>query len=303
VPVKLPFQIIAPDGSKATIAMFQRHTSSADSVLANSILVGTLGDTTRLSVPPDVWVPGDVLYVVETALRDSVIVGSGGTRTTIVKDTTINGQPVKAPIQVQGRRLAFSPLVLGCAFTNSIPNRFSCNPIALGTPSSTGYLPYATGYKNVVDFARPFDLFSELRLTASAPVASGQQLRSGELARVRVVPNPYIVQSEFDRIDPARQGQPRILFTNVPEQGVLRIYSMSGQLVQQLTWTLADLVNRGTEGSEMSGPGATVNGDLPYNLLTREGLELGTGLYMYVLTAKGPTGNGRVARGKFVIIR
>ena len=38
-------------------------------------------------------------------------------------------------------------------------------------------------------------------------------------------------------------------------------------------------------------------------LRTREGLDMGSGLYLYVLTATGPGANGQVARGKFVIIR
>ena len=56
-------------------------------------------------------------------------------------------------------------------------------------------------------------------------------------------------------------------------------------------------------GTNLTGPGAQVNGDLPYNLRTREGLELGSGLYMYVLTGTGPNAKGFTARGKFVIIR
>jgi hypothetical protein len=74
----------------------------------------------------------------------------------------------------------------------------------------------------------------------------------------------------------------------------MRIYSISGQLLQQLTWTPADLIASGDNSP---------HGDLPYNLRTREGLDLGPGLYMFVLTAKGENANGMVARGKFVIIR
>jgi hypothetical protein len=72
----------------------------------------------------------------------------------------------------------------------------------------------------------------------------------------------------------------------------MRIYTVSGQFVQQLTWTAADL--------EATGSGQPT-GDLPYNLRSREGLDLGTGLYLYVIT---PAGNGGAPiRGKFVIIR
>ena len=292
VAVKVPFTVTGPLGDPAIIAMRQRHTSSADSVVANSILVGTAGDTTRLSVPPDVWVPGDELFVLATVLRDSVV-GAGAFETTVLHDTTIAGRNVLAPIQVRDTTVHFAAMVLGCN-SNSVPSRLTCNPLRLGTRASTGYLPYEPGWTSVFDFGREFDLFSELQLDASALVTDGRPLTEDDLRRVRVVPNPYIVASEFDQVDAARVGTPRIMFTNVPQQGSMRIYTVSGQLVQQLSWTAADL--------QASGSGQPT-GDLPYNLRTREGLELGTGLYLYVITPTGSNANGSVARGKFVIIR
>jgi hypothetical protein len=64
--------------------------------------------------------------------------------------------------------------------------------------------------------------------------------------------------------------------------------------MQQLSWTKEDLVVSANNAA---------HGDLPYNLRTREGLDLASGLYVFVLTAKGPNANGQVARGKFVVIR
>ena len=292
VPVKLPFTVTGPLGDQAIVAMRQRHTGSGDSLTANSILVGTAGDTTRLSVPPDVWVPGDPLYVFTTVLRDSTV-GTGATLTTVVRDTTIAGRTVQAPIQVRDTVLALSPLGLGCA-SNTVPSRLTCNPLRLGTPAATTYLPYQPGFTSVINFARGFDLFSELQLSATPLVTDGRPLTDAERNRVRVVPNPYVVLSEFDQIDAARVGTPRILFVNVPQQGAMRIYTVSGQLVQQLTWTAADL--------EATGSGQPT-GDLPYNLRTREGLDLGTGLYLYVITPSGANADGKLIRGKFVIIR
>jgi hypothetical protein len=110
-----------------------------------------------------------------------------------------------------------------------------------------------------------------------------------------VVPNPYIVQSQFDQIGTNRTRiEARVRFVNVPDEGMLRIYSVSGQLLQQLTWTPADLIASGDNSP---------HGDLPYNLRTREGLDLGPGLYMFVLTPKGENASSMVARGKFVVIR
>ena len=63
---------------------------------------------------------------------------------------------------------------------------------------------------------------------------------------------------------------------------------------QQLSWTQSDLLASGNNSP---------HGDLPFNLRTKEGLDLMSGLYVYVLTATGANANGKVARGKFVVIR
>jgi hypothetical protein len=66
------------------------------------------------------------------------------------------------------------------------------------------------------------------------------------------------------------------------------VFSLSGQYLQQLSWTEADLNS---------------TGDLPYNLRTREGTDLASGLYIFVITAENGSGGKQFARGKFVVIR
>jgi len=91
-----------------------------------------------------------------------------------------------------------------------------------------------------------------------------------------------------------RNTTPQIHFIGVPPEGTIRIYSVSGQFLQELKWTASDLQLSGNDRP---------NGDLAYNLRTREGLELASGLYLYVLEATGPQGGNQVQRGKFVIFR
>ncbi|HKG95901.1 MAG TPA: hypothetical protein VKA84_28575, partial [Gemmatimonadaceae bacterium] len=63
----------------------------------------------------------------------------------------------------------------------------------------------------------------------------------------------------------------------------------TGQFVQQLAWTAEDL-----NGS----------GDLYFNLTTREGTLMASGLYLFTVQATGPTGAAtRKKVGRFVIIR
>lgn len=111
---------------------------------------------------------------------------------------------------------------------------------------------------------------------------------------IHVVPNPFVVQSVFGRVQSSGLVHSRVLFVNVPKEGMLRVYTISGQMVQQLSWTASDLVVAGDDSP---------HGDLPYNLRTREGRDLATGLYLYVITARDAGASSAVARGKFVVIR
>jgi hypothetical protein len=105
---------------------------------------------------------------------------------------------------------------------------------------------------------------------------------------VRVVPNPFIVFSEYQ----VGLGNSQLLFAGVPPRGTLRIYTVSGQFVQQITWTPDDLLG---------------DGDLFWNLQTREGIDIASGLYLWVLTAPSDPTNASSTpvqgRGKFVVIR
>jgi hypothetical protein len=78
----------------------------------------------------------------------------------------------------------------------------------------------------------------------------------------------------------------------VPPRGTLRIYTVAGQLVQQITWEPADL-----EG----------DGDLFWNLRTHVGDLVASGLYVWVLTAPSnpadPASRPIRARGKLVVIQ
>jgi hypothetical protein len=172
----------------------------------------------------------------------------------------------------------------------------SCNPLAIntrGASSAGGYLAAEPTWKQMFELTRTFDARSTVQLVAT-PFSIASEITKADLAKVSVVPNPYLVRSDVDPIDGTRLGVPRIFFTNVPEQGVLRVYSVSGQFLQELSWTKSDLTYAGNNST---------TGDLPFNLRTREGTDMTSGLYIYVLTATGSAGKNQVQRGKFVIIR
>ena len=114
------------------------------------------------------------------------------------------------------------------------------------------------------------------RLDLYVPV--GEEPVAGDLSRVHMVPNPFIVRSDYQT-----GARAAVRFTHLPPEGRLRIYDVAGRFIQEIRWTEGDLVG----------------GDLPFDLLTREGRPMAAGLYMWVLE----TPEGRRAGGKFVILR
>jgi hypothetical protein len=298
VRVQLPFRVIGSNGQPATVAMFRRWANgpnaTRDSLVNNSRLLGNGGDTVRVAVPRNLWLPNDTLYVVETVKRDSTIL-IGGNLTVVTRQETIDGRTAQVPIQKDSTIVSMR-LMLSCAGTTTPTTSAAprCNPLVPGTFAATGYLPYQNGWKSVFEFGRSFELFSDFQINAQATTAVGVQLTNADIQDIRVVPNPYIVQSSFDNIQGGgRVGVPRVLFTGVPTQGIVRVYSVSGQLLQVVSWTEADLTNLGQ---------GTLTGDLPFTLRTREGLDMGSGLYVFVLESTG-TGPKLTKRGKFVVIR
>jgi hypothetical protein len=102
------------------------------------------------------------------------------------------------------------------------------------------------------------------------------------------VPNPYVMFSRYEN-DTASEDDARIMFTHLPPEGLLRIFTVAGQFVQEIQWTPDDLAG---------------NGDLFWNVRTREGNEVGSGLYIFVVEAVNPETGGTLKKvGKFVVIR
>jgi hypothetical protein len=224
-----------------------------------------------VNVPENKWIPGDQIVAFQVVQRDSTV----GT-------TTILDNATGLPLQVTDTTVAFGPFVLGCNTPRS-----TCNPVPLQTPGATGYLKLGQGDKLVINFAQPFTLGSTLTLDIVAPAASTTRLSDADLKNIRVVPNPYVFAGAYDQVDGARNATSQVYFTGVPSSGTLRVYSVSGQFIQELRWTAADL--NGT-------------GDLPYNLRSREGTDLASGLYIFVINTNAG-GSKQTARGKFVVIR
>lgn len=260
--VRLPFTIVNQSYGNRPVRIAMR--ARADS----TYLLGSGDDTVRVVIPADEWVPGDSLIFIESVTSDSM---SGGL-------VVLSGGQ---PIPWMRDEITFRPGRIGC---DPSP-RLACNPVRERTPGATGFVPIEAGSTMFFTYYVGFDRPSEYVFTVSAPV-TGAAITSVSRARldsIRVVPNPYVVFSAYQ----PDMNTSRVLFTHLPPRGTIRIYTVSGQFVQQIVWTETDL--RG-------------NGDVYYDLTTREGTALATGLYIWVLSTP-IAGGGAGARGKFVVIR
>jgi hypothetical protein len=266
VAVKLPFTIHNTTFDRdVDIAMVRR--------LRNRLVLGNLQDTISVAVREDTWVPGDALYLIEGIAEDST---AGG--------RLIMDSPTQ-PHQWTRRAITFSKAVLGCDQV-----RESCNPVPLATPGATGYDPMRNGDKTRFGYYTGFTATTEYAFTVNAALTGDQitAVTDSALKLIKVVPNPFVIFSAYQ----ANVTNSLLLFSNVPSRGTMRIYTVAGQLVQQITW----------EPSDLQG-----DGDLFWDLKTREGIDVASGLYLWVLTAPSNPSNPNSAplraRGKFVVIR
>ncbi len=281
VAVRVPFAIENVSYDRAVdVAMVVRPPERSRILLGDA----NSGDTLSVDIPADAWVPDDRLYFIEEVMVDSTVMIDD--REALVLDAS------GRPISIQKTAATFAPALLNCG-RNPRP---SCNPvIGVGVTGGGGgdWVSPFEGQNIAVEYIPPIRLSDQLafeatgRVVGSEAIAAGNDIRA-QLDSVKAVPNPYIMFSQF-QVATTQQDDARLMFTHLPPEGELRIFTVSGQFVQELRWGPDDL----------SG-----NGDLYWNVRTREGTDVAGGLYMFVVTARDPATSASVKKiGKLVIIR
>ncbi|HDZ58751.1 MAG TPA: hypothetical protein ENH47_01620 [Ignavibacteriales bacterium] len=92
-----------------------------------------------------------------------------------------------------------------------------------------------------------------------------------ELDNVAVVPNPYVGAASWEPMsNSVGRGERRIYFIHLPNECTIRIYSISGKLVQTLE-----------HNSTIS------DGQEPWNLVSKDGMDIAYGMYVYHIEAPG----------------
>ena len=125
------------------------------------------------------------------------------------------------------------------------------------------------------------DAFEFTTIAESVDKKSAQ----AEMKAIRVVPNPYMVSNSWERVNPYSSGRgPRELhFTHLPSQCTIRIFDIAGQHVITLERDVT----------------STVDGVQVWDMRTKDGLEIGFGVYIYHIEA--PEIGEKV--GKFAVIK
>ena len=140
-------------------------------------------------------------------------------------------------------------------------------------PPDAGTAPRAPAPGAVLAFGptKPFATGDYIDFAFTAPAFDAGLAREA-LDDVYVVPNPYVATSLFEPANPylVGRGERRILFMNLPPTCTIRIYTVTGDLVQTLTHDAA--VDDGQE---------------PWNLVSRDGMDVAYGVYLFHVDAPG----------------
>ena len=137
----------------------------------------------------------------------------------------------------------------------------------------------------VLNFKRPFLSTDSLMFTTkSAEIVVTSDLND-TMEKVKVVPNPYVMTNEMEPAigNKFLNQRRRLMFTHIPANCDIRIFTSSGVLVDRI-----DVQNEPD------------NGIIHWDLLSKEDLEIAAGMYVYHIKSK-ETGKEKV--GKFAVIK
>jgi len=140
---------------------------------------------------------------------------------------------------------------------------------------------------------QPGDVF---RITTKKPFRTGESFQftmearrldparqKSDLDKVAVVPNPYVGAASWEPATTSVGRGPRLIyFIHLPHECTIRIYTLSGRLVQTLTHSSS--IDDGQE---------------PWNLVSRDGMNIAYGVYVFQVDAPGVGTH----IGKFAVIK
>ena len=117
---------------------------------------------------------------------------------------------------------------------------------------------------------KPFRTGESFEFKTVSPVVDAAKAQT-DLQNVAVVPNPYVGAASWEPSSTdAGRGERRIFFIHLPQQCTIRIYTISGHLVQTIEHN-----------------GTMSDGQEAWNLVSRDGMNISYGVYVYHVDAPG----------------
>jgi hypothetical protein len=185
------------------------------------------------------------------------------------------GTGVKGRWDVGDEIIVLTPPPYNQASTNTMMGiLFKPSSTLAGAPAPV--IPAGTVY--LARTKKPFAVTDEFTVTTQA-VSYDAQKAMAEMANIYVVPNPYVASSQFELPGnrPDLRGDRVIQFRNLPVECTIRIYTLTGELVQTLRKN-------------------DTTGFLNWDVLSSESQRLAYGVYIYrVETPEGGSKIGRLA--------
>lgn len=131
---------------------------------------------------------------------------------------------------------------------------------------------------------KPFSRYDEVEFTMKAAEISNN-LTEGDLDRIKVVPNPYVVthagEARLLSSQTSGRGEREIRFTYVPPGAKISIFTVRGELIKTLTHEELYV------------------GDVYWNLRSNENIDVAYGVYVFVVEV--PKVGTKI--GKFALIK
>ena len=136
-----------------------------------------------------------------------------------------------------------------------------------------------------VRFKRPYTSMDSLVYRVNKNEGYYKDLEAERMDSIQVVPNPYVATNAMEPAvsNPYLNQKRRIIFTHVPTRSIIKIYTVSGVLVDEIT------VDNTAD-----------NGIVYWDLVSKEGLDIAAGVYIYHIKSLE---SGREKIGKFAIIK
>jgi hypothetical protein len=136
-----------------------------------------------------------------------------------------------------------------------------------------------------VAFKRPLSMVDSVmyRVEAARSVDGGRM--QDDMKAIKVVPNPYIMTNALEPsvLNKSLNQRRRLLFTHVPAHSTIRVYTVSGVFIDEV------VVDNAPE-----------NGAVAWDMLTKEGLEIAAGVYLFQVKS---IDTGTEHLGKFAVLK